>query len=102
MKLDNYCIYVKNYSEWIDIQKYLFSQGYRWIGSHDQQLFTKWEKTEIIFPRNLLFSYIENNNNWYLTNVYNSAEHSLSNPENFKEIKALDILRSDKLKKLNK
>ena len=102
MKLDNYCILVRSYDEWIEIQNFLFSKGFIWTGKHKDQLFTSWNKAnDLIFPRNILTSYNEEKKCWCLYNVPNKVELALSNNDNDKEIKAIDILRKNKLQSLN-
>ena len=53
--LEDSYIYVKDFNEWIDIQKYIFSKDIFWIGDTYGKLFLKWsrggEKYDLCFPR---------------------------------------------------
>ena len=104
MKLENYCIYVNNYSEWIELQKYLFELNVSWLGEHRKKLYTTWKSTNkevnILFPRNLLLYYNDEQRRWCMANNENYEGSCLSNDDKYTEIKAVNILRKNKLKQL--
>lgn len=101
MKLENLCIYVQNYSEWIELQNYMFSENIFWVGKNYDTVMTKILNNDFIFPRNMLFYFSESKDRWCIANVGNTEQSVLSNEDEYKEVKAIEILRRNKLKKLS-
>ena len=101
MKLENLCIYVQNYSEWIELQNYMFSQNIFWVGKNYDTIITKIMDNDLIFPRNMLFYFNDDKNRWCIANVGNTEKGSLLNEDEYKEVKAIEILRRNKLNNIN-
>ena len=103
MKLNqNLFIYVRNYSEWIDLQNYLFFKGFEWSGMHKKQLFTKWNyESDLIFPRYLVINFYKKRNKYFMANLNNSENECLSNKKNYPILNAATLLRKQKLNNIN-
>jgi hypothetical protein len=100
----DYCILVDNYSDWIDIQKYLFSIDINWMG-FSNKIFTKFyyktsKSSDIIFPRYLVINYFEDERQWVMWNTGNHKLETISKPNNGPVINATTILRKKKILKI--
>jgi len=115
---ENYCIYVENYNDWIELQKYLFENDFRWVGLLNKStIFKSWQFNEkLVFPRLMNIDFINRDEkNWdqfigwttpsdkyIMSNVSsNHLPNTLKNAENRPIIKCSAILRKVKLQKLN-
>lgn len=100
----DYVIYVQSYTEFIEIQKFLFSNNVFWCGIEPKELFVKWTSgVELIFPRYLYIVYIDNNDGYYMANGVannNSIEADLLDQNKLICINAITLLRKKKLLKI--
>lgn len=99
----DYCILVNNYSDWIDIQKYLFSINFQWMGFKNK-LFKKYytgnKHEDIIFPRYLVINFFNDERAWAMYNTPNYEIQHITKPNDGPLIMASSILRKQKLQKI--
>jgi hypothetical protein len=96
MILSKLCIYVENLDEFVELQKYAFTQGINWSGN-GKKLFTTWaDGTKIAFPRNLM---VGSNKNMFNSGM--NDNNRFENSYKLKEINGKKLLRKFKLEKLN-
>ena len=91
---EDYCIYVNDKSEYLQIQKFMFTVGIYWCGLDNRtKIFESWSwGDELYFPRYINVYYYEG-----------SKYHQMGNNDILKRIKinASAILRKHKLEKIN-
>ena len=90
---EDYCIYVNDKSEYLQIQKFMFTVDIYWCNSDNMtKIFEHWTWGEMEFPRYINIYYYKG-----------SRRHEMANNNCLKELKinASAILRKHKLEKIN-